>query len=442
MAIIYRDSNGNEERREFVGAVLGTREQNLYHDSYFHAVVWDEEQGKVTSVEYGATAYYSNTGVTVDATREVIGKAVAQRAAAYLADWERSHKDTVRNGYTARVTVRGEGTLEGVVAWVGEDKPRTAWDARYGTRTPRYGVKVEGRKGYVFRNHGAKSLEVDVPEWTAEDREEMTERAEARARHDFSEALRLADEREPLPVGPQPGTVVDSQEADETGMRLYAIGEAFADEEFSRGVAVAVVDQGAAEYSVMGHRADGSKIPAREVTVVQALNRVARWAESDGTRIEHDGRGVIRMVRPNGARLMLAPVRPFVPAGEEGPQEAVSAPVAAQEQQEAQEAVQGAQEAQEAARGTEDDPAWVARRDVALGALLELLDDGAARYRRTVLVKGSDARGVSDTMPTDVAWVYLAEEVADGGELSAPGVGRSLVLTRANGARLELRPVA
>lgn len=441
MAIIYRDSNGNEERREFVGAVLGTREQNLYHDSYFHAVVWDEERGEVRSVEYGATAYYSNTGVTVDATREVIGKAVAHRAAAYLADWERSHKDTVRNGYTARVTVKGE-TLEGVIAWVGEDKPRTAWAARYGTRTPRYGVKVEGRKGYVFRNHGAPSLEVDVPEWTAEDREEMTERAEARARHDFSEALRLADEREPLPVGPQPGDVVDSQEADETGMRLYAVGESFCDGSWAWGVAAAVVDKGAAEYTVMGHRANGSKIDAREVTVFQALGRVAHWAESDGTRIEHDGRGVVRMVRPNGARLMLAPVRPFVPAAEGGPQEAVSAPVAAEEQQEAPTGAQEAQEAQEAARGTEGDPVWVARRDEALGALLELLDDGAARYRRTVLVKGSDARGMSDTMPTDVAWVYLAEEVADGGELSAPGVGRSLVLTRANGARLELRPVA
>ena len=489
MGITYRDSSGNEERTEFVGAVLGTREQNLHHDSYFHAVVWDEERQEVRSVEYGATAYYSNTGVTVDATREVIGKAVAQRAAAYLADWERSHKDTVRMGYTARVTVKGE-TLTGVVAWVGEDKPRSAWAARYGTRTPRYGIKVEGRKGYVFRNHGAPSLEVDVPAWTEEDRAEMTERAEGRARHDFAEALRLADKREPLPAAPAPGTVVDAQEADETGMRLYAVGESFCEESWARGVAEVVVDQGAAEYSVMGHRADGSKMPAREVAVFRALGMVARWVENDGARVCHDGRGVVRIVREDGARLMLAPVRPFKGQedGQEGPgalegaevcthpsecgerpvgavratkrvtgeggvvvgycsghlghpadtfpggyvfeylttdgrgpqgapQEGVSAPVAAQEQQEGP-----------------------ARSQAAMDAVWALLDDKAPRYRRTVLGRDG-AHGATDTMEITDAWLYLVEEVAAGGALVDLRRGE-MRLTRANGARLRLAPVA
>jgi len=430
MAIIYRDSNGNEERREFVGAVLGKREQNLYHDSYFHAIVWDEERSEVRSVEYGATAYYSNTGVTVDATREVIEKAVAQRAAQYLADWEREHNDTVRKGYTARVTVRGEGTVEGVVAW----------EARYGTPTPRYGIRVEGRKGLVFRDKGAKSLKVDVPAWTAEDRAEMTERAETLARHDFSEALRLADEREPLEPVPGPGTVVDSQEADADGFRLYAFGESFAEESFTRGVAEAVIDQGAAGYTVTGRRADGTAITAREVTVLQALGRVAHWAESDVTRIEHDGRGVVRMVRPNGARLVLVPVYPVVPAAGEGPQKAVSAPVAAQERPEGEEAADGAREALEAARGTEGDPEWVARRDAALERVLRLLDGEAARYRRTVITR-EGLPGAGDTLPTDAAWVYLAEEVADGGQVEDLRRGE-VRLTRANGARLRLNPVA
>jgi hypothetical protein len=48
---------------------------------------------------------------------------------------------------------------------------------------------------------------------------------------------------------------------------------------------------------------------------------------------------------------------------------------------------------------------------------------------------------MSDTMPTDVARAYLAEEVADGGELSRPGMGVRLVLVRSNGARLVLEPV-
>lgn len=303
-----------------VGKVLKLRELNGYDDSDFYALVWDEEQQQTREITYATTrgwTYHNHAGI--DATREVIEKAVAHRAAVYLADWEREHGKRVEKGMTARVTVKGE-TLTGTVAWVGQSKAFTAWEARYGTPQPRYGIRVEGRAKLIFRNADSPTLAVDVPAWTDEDRAEMIARAESRARHDFREALRLADEREPLPSVPGPGDIVDSQEEDGTGMRLYAIGEAFADDDFVRAVAEGVIDQGAAEYSVMGHRADGAKIPAREVTVAQAMNRVALWAGGEGTRIEHDGRGVVRMVREDGARLMLAPVRPFVPAAQEGAQ--------------------------------------------------------------------------------------------------------------------------
>jgi hypothetical protein len=429
MTITYHDSSGNEERTEYVGAVLGTREQNLYHDSYFHAVVWDEEHQEVRSVEYGATAYHSNTGVTVDATREVIGKAVAHRAAGYLAEWEAKHGATVRKGMAATVTVRGEGTLAGVIGWVGESKPRTAWEARYATPTPRYGIRVPGRAKMIFRDHGAKTLTVDVPGWTEEDRAAMTERAEGRARHDFREALRLADEREPLPAAPAPGDVVDAQEADADGWRLYAVGESFCEDSWARGVAMAVVDETAADYRITGRRADGSAMPVREGAVFKALGTVARWVESDDTKIMHDGAGAVRMVRDTGAWLELRPVRPQEAAG--APQGDAVAP----------EVTQGAGEAVEALQGTEGDPVWVARRDEALEVVRGLMDGGAGRYRRTVLIGGTDARGMSDTMPTDVARAYLAEEVADGGELSRPGMGVRLVLVRSNGARLVLEPV-
>jgi hypothetical protein len=393
--------------------------------------------------------------------------------------------------------VRGEGTLTGVVGWVGESKARTAWEARYGTPTPRYGIRVEGRAKMIFRDHGAKTLAVTVPGWTDEDRAAMIERAEDRARHDFREALRLADEREPLPAAPAPGDVVDSQEEDETGMRLYAVGESFCEDGWAQQVAAAVVDESAAEYSVMGHRADGSKMAAREVTVFRALGMVARWVENDGARVCHDGRGVVRIVREDGARLMLAPVRPVEAA--QGPQEDGERPGADVETQEAAKGAETAQEGPcthpsecgaqpvgmvratkaatgeggivgvycsghlahpaeifpegyvfayealsapvEGVEGTEGDPVWVARRDEALEVLRGLMDGGAGRYRRTVLIEGTDARGMSDTMPTAVARVYLAEEVADGGEVSKPGMGVRLVLVRENGARLELEPV-
>lgn len=104
----------------------------------------------------------------------------------------------------------------------------------------------------------------------------------------------------------------------------------------------------------------------------------------------------------------------------------------------AQEAAQGAAED---VTGTEGDPAWVARRDEALGVVLALLDGTAPRYRRAVLIKDTDAQGAAGTMTTEQAWVYLAEEIADGGVV-VPGEGCALVLTRANGARLLLRPVA
>lgn len=305
--ITYRDRDGRVERCAFVGAVLGTREQNLYHDSYFHAVVWDEERQEVRSVEYGATAYYSNTTVTVDATREVIGKAVAHRAAAYLADWEADHGKRVHKGMTARVTVEGE-TLTGTVAWVGESRPNSAWEARYGTRTARYGIKVEGRAKYVFRNADSPSLEVDVPAWTAEERAEMIERAEGRARHDFREALRAADEREPLPAAPAPGDVVDSQEADADGWRLYALGAPMIEEGTARAVAAAIVDSSARAYTVEGRKVSGAALDRHEVPTVRALGHVANAMDTDGARILHDGHGAVRVERADGAFMVLRPV--------------------------------------------------------------------------------------------------------------------------------------
>jgi len=42
---------------KFAGRVLSTREENRYHDSYFYALVWDDEQGKPVEIMYGSTAW-------------------------------------------------------------------------------------------------------------------------------------------------------------------------------------------------------------------------------------------------------------------------------------------------------------------------------------------------------------------------------------------------
>ncbi|MEV5568163.1 hypothetical protein AB0L54_35715, partial [Streptomyces sp. NPDC052196] len=397
----------------YVGAVLDTGEHNWHDDSDGYALVWDEESQSVKEVDTWTTRGWSyHDGASVDATRDVIAKAVAFRAAAYVERWVGEHGKRVTQGMTAHVTVKGE-TLTGVVGWVGESKPFTAWERKYGERKARYGVRVEGRDKMIFRNADSPSLVVDVPPLTEGERADLARQAKERARQDFSKALRLADEREP-----GPGDVVDSQEADGAGMRLYAVGAAVCDDgEWAQGVARAVVVESAGGYGVMGYRADGSEMPVRACTVFKALGHVARWADSEGAMISHNGAGVVRIVRRDGACLFLAPA-----GAQEGPQEAVSVPQGGEERQEAQEAQEGRADA-DGAEGAVDGVEWEARRDAALEALLALLDDSALRYRRTVLVKGSGAQGMSGTMPTDVAWVYLAEEIADGGGVLALGGG-------------------
>lgn len=63
MGIKRTDANGNVVE-SYVGKVIMTREQNLAHDSYFYAYVWDA--GKVVKVETGATAYAGSDVVKVD----------------------------------------------------------------------------------------------------------------------------------------------------------------------------------------------------------------------------------------------------------------------------------------------------------------------------------------------------------------------------------------
>jgi hypothetical protein len=333
----------------YAGAVLREREMNGAHDSDFYALVWDEEQQATREVWVSTTAGWTyHNGSKIDATHEVIEKAVAYRAAQLLAEWEEKHETTVRMGYTARAVEKGE-PVEGVIAWEGYDRPRSQWAARYGTRTKRYGIKVEGRRGYVFRNVDAADFEFDVAEVTDADRVEWAQRAEGEARREFGQAQALADQRDPRPAAPAPGTVVDSQEADDAGMRLYAVGESFCEDGWAQQVAAAVVDESAVEYRVMGSRADLSLMPDRVATVFRALGLVARWVENDGARILHNGAGTVRIEREDGARLYLVPVRPE--EGAQGPQEDAERPGTAEE---TQEAPTGAETAVEAQQGAEE----------------------------------------------------------------------------------------
>ena len=64
--------------RDFTGYVLGVTENNGYHDSDFFAIVWDNEQNCVRTIEDGTTrAYAPSKYHRPDASIEVREKARA-----------------------------------------------------------------------------------------------------------------------------------------------------------------------------------------------------------------------------------------------------------------------------------------------------------------------------------------------------------------------------
>lgn len=163
----------------FEGAVLATRERNMHDDSDFYAVVWDDEAGAIRDIEYATTRYatYGNTA-QADATDEV--KAKARK---YLADWtykqllidEARKAETVELGKTVRVvkgTKKIAAGVEAVVAWRGINQFDSAWTQRYGTRTYRIGLDVNGERVFLPE----ANVEVVDPQ------EEMPAAAEIRQR--------------------------------------------------------------------------------------------------------------------------------------------------------------------------------------------------------------------------------------------------------------------
>lgn len=67
------DYNGNAS---YIGLCIKEREQNLYHDSYFYMIVWDEEKQEPKSIEFATTAAGCGRAFAsrADATPEVMEK--------------------------------------------------------------------------------------------------------------------------------------------------------------------------------------------------------------------------------------------------------------------------------------------------------------------------------------------------------------------------------
>lgn len=98
---------------EYEGAVLGEWERNGYNDSDFLAAVWDEDEQKVKTIEWGTTRFptYHNRCV-VDATDEVKAKAAVVKAeAAYrfsVYRAEDAQKDPTVGKTVRSLTTRGK----------------------------------------------------------------------------------------------------------------------------------------------------------------------------------------------------------------------------------------------------------------------------------------------------------------------------------------------
>jgi|SRR5690606_7499619 hypothetical protein len=92
----------------YVGAVLAEYEDNGYHDSYGHAIVWDATTASVRTVATWSTAYYSLTAADTDATEETIMNAREYAAKILFQNKIKDHK-IVGPGKTVRsLTTRGK----------------------------------------------------------------------------------------------------------------------------------------------------------------------------------------------------------------------------------------------------------------------------------------------------------------------------------------------
>lgn len=125
----------------YEGVVLSLHERNGYDDSDFYAMVWDEETGRVKSVEYATTRGWTyHNGASVDATDEVRAKAVAWKTKMLFDSYVREELVTVHEGDMIRSTTT-RGKNKGVEAVAGRFVK--------GDYGPQVIVEVDGVRRYL-----------------------------------------------------------------------------------------------------------------------------------------------------------------------------------------------------------------------------------------------------------------------------------------------------
>ncbi len=155
--------------RDFTGCVLGVTENNGYHDSDFFAIVWDNEQNCVRTIEDGTTRFYAPSKYSrPDASIEVLEKARAWWASeigpkkakeALLA-----RANAIEIGSIVKV-VKGRKIPKdtvGEVAWKGKDV--------YNRCVTRIGIKVDGKMLFTTMSNVLKlnvfePTDVEIVNW-------------------------------------------------------------------------------------------------------------------------------------------------------------------------------------------------------------------------------------------------------------------------------------
>lgn len=175
----YRDGNPHRKDPEWVGRVLCTREENGYHDSYFYAVVWDDEKFETQEVMYDTTAAAAMGACDIDADYQTLVRATGKLAADLLEKWEKDHQTKIREGDRVRITSGPHA---------GESVLYVRWMEYHGVR---YGLgKTVGQRGnYVFVSH--KYLTKVPDPLSAEELQTWPRRAWQRAYRHYRQAWEL-----------------------------------------------------------------------------------------------------------------------------------------------------------------------------------------------------------------------------------------------------------
>lgn len=160
--------------------MLADRERNGYHDSDFYAIYWDEEDGRVKSVEYGTTRFPSPTWCEVDATPDVIEKAVRytlERALILIYGSFKIDQETLKighRGHKVRV-IAGRKVPLGTEGYVVAVKPNP-----YDKWNPAVVLQGETNMHYTYANN------VEIVEAPEISPEELAYRARSWARNEMS----------------------------------------------------------------------------------------------------------------------------------------------------------------------------------------------------------------------------------------------------------------